>query len=173
MYATPDVEARLASLEVRLTELEDRETIRNLIASYGPLADGGDATATAALWDPEGVYAVGGFGDNVGRAAIAALIEAPTHRGMMAMGCAHVLSPVQVELSGHTATAIGYSCVFLRRDAVFEVFRVSSNRWELRKSDGHWRVLLRTNRLLDGDEAARALLHREAQDGEYPTERSR
>lgn len=33
MYSTPDVEARLASLEARLTELEDREAIRNLIAS--------------------------------------------------------------------------------------------------------------------------------------------
>jgi hypothetical protein len=56
---------------------------------------------------------------------------------------------------------------------VFEVFRVSSNRWELRKSDGQWRVQRRTNRLLDGDEAARALLRREAQDGEYPTGRAR
>ena len=162
MPSTPDVDARLAALETRLAELEDREAIRNLIASYGPLADSGDATGTAALWESEGVYAVGGFGDNAGRAAIAALIEAPTHRGMMAVGCAHVLSPVQLEISGHSALAIGYSCVFLRRDAGFEVFRVSSNRWELRKTDGQWRVLRRTNRLLDGEEAARALLRREA-----------
>lgn len=158
MPTTPDITARLASLEARLAALEDREAIRNLIAGYGPRADSGDAAGTAALWEQGGIYAVGGFGEHAGHAAIAALIDAPTHRALMAAGCAHVLSPVQVELSGDTALAIGYSCVFVRREAAFEVYRVSANRWELQKCERQWRVLRRTNRLLDGEEAARALL---------------
>lgn len=153
---------RLAALEARLAALEDRESIRNLIASYGPRADSGDAAGAAALWEEEGVYAVGGFGEHAGRAAIGALIDGRTHRGLMSAGCAHVLSPVQVELDGDSALAIGYSCVFVRRDAAFEVYRVAANRWDLRKHDGQWRVLRRTNQLLDGEEAARVLLRNPA-----------
>ena len=44
------LEERLEALEARLTELEDCESIRNLIARYGPLADTGNAAAIAALW---------------------------------------------------------------------------------------------------------------------------
>ena len=66
------LEARLVTLETQLTELQDREAIRNLIASYGPLADCGDADRVAGLWQDDGVYEVGGFGASQGHAAIAA-----------------------------------------------------------------------------------------------------
>jgi hypothetical protein len=158
MSEAADRDTRLAALEARLVELEDREAIRNLVAGYGPLADGGDATAVAAMWRQDGVYSVGGFGENRGRDAIAALITAPHHRQMMAQGCAHVLSPLHIELHGTRAIAVGYSCVFLHRESRFEVHRVSSNRWELAKGTAGWQVVRRTNRLLDGDEAARHLL---------------
>ena len=36
--------------------------------------------------------------------------------------------------------------------------RVSANRWELERIDGTWRVIRRTNRLLDGTPQARRLL---------------
>ena len=41
----------MADLEQRLRALEDREAIRNLIASYGALADCGAADELAALWN--------------------------------------------------------------------------------------------------------------------------
>lgn len=153
-----DDSTRLAALEARLAELEDREAIRNLVASYGPLADSGDAEGVAALWAEDGVYAVGGFGENAGREAIAALIRAPFHQQLMQDGCAHALGPVHIQLDGARALAIGYSVVFRRAGKGFEAWRVSANRWELEKRNCRWQVRRRRNALLDGVAAARLLL---------------
>lgn len=158
MSSPGDTLPRLAALEARLGELEDREAIRNLVASYGPLADSGDAEGLAALWTEDGIYEVGGFGENAGREAIAALIRAPFHQQLMRDGCAHVLGPVHIRLDGERALAIGYSVVFRRMGEGFEAWRVSANRWELEKHRGRWYVRRRRNALLDGDEAARVLL---------------
>ena len=102
----------LPTVEERLSALEDREAIRSLIASYGPLADNGDATGVAALWTEDGSYAVGGMAEAKGRSAIAALIHGDTHRALMAAGCAHLLGPVAIDLDGDRAVARGHSVVF-------------------------------------------------------------
>jgi len=149
---------RLDALQARVVELEDRETIRNLIAAYGPLADSGDAVGAASIWQENGIYTVDGWGDNSGHQAIAQLITGPHHQQMMQQGCAHLLGPAHIDLNADQAIAVGYSVVFLRGGAGFEVYRVSANRWEFRKRDGVWRAVRRSNRLLDGNEAARALL---------------
>jgi uncharacterized protein (TIGR02246 family) len=158
MSAPGEDRTRLAALEARLAELEDREAIRNLVASYGPLADSGDAAGVASLWAEDGVYAVGGYGENAGREAVAALINAPFHQQLMQDGCAHALGPVHIRIDGERALAIGYSVVFRRTGERFEAWRVSANRWELEKREGRWQVRRRRNALLDGDTAARALL---------------
>lgn len=144
-------------LAARLQALEDREAIRELIASYGPLADAGAAEELAGLWAEDGSYGVGGMGAAKGRAAIAALIEGPTHQGLMAQGCAHVLGPVTIALDGDRATARGHSVVLRHTGTGFEVFRVAANRWELVRGEAGWQVSHRENILLDGTEAARAL----------------
>lgn len=142
----------------RLRALEDREAIRALVASYGPLADSGDAAGVAALWVEQGVYAVGGMVEATGRDAIAALIDGPVHRQLMAQGCAHLLGPVAIHLDGDRATACGHSVVFRRVDGAFEVHRASANRWQLVRAPCGWRVLRRDNLMLDGSQAAQALL---------------
>lgn len=48
------VEERLAVLEQRLRRPEDELAIARLMASYGPLADAGDADAVAGLWAEDG-----------------------------------------------------------------------------------------------------------------------
>lgn len=146
------------TLEARLQALEDREAIRALIAAYGPLADTGDSAELAALWTEDGTYAVGGMGTAQGREAIAGLIDGPTHRALMADGCAHLLGPVAISLDGDRATAQGHSVVLRHTGGSFEVLRVSANRWDLVRKSGGWRVSRRENALLDGSEAARALL---------------
>lgn len=147
------------TVEARLQALEDREAIRDLIARYGPLADTGAADALADLWTEDGRYAVGGMTEAKGRAAIAALIDGAVHRGLMADGCAHALGPVSIDLNGDQATARGYSVVFRHSgDHRFEAYRVSANRWHLARTPDGWRVTSRENALLDGAEAARALL---------------
>lgn len=131
----------------RLRRLEDSEAIRNLIASYGPLADSGDAVAVAALWEADGIYDVGGYGIAAGRSAIAALIVSDTHQSLMAEGCAHILSPHHIALDGDRAEATGYSMVVRKTETGFEPWRVSTNIWHLaRQADGRWLVASRINR---------------------------
>jgi ketosteroid isomerase-like protein len=148
----------VAELEARLRALEDREAIRDLIARYGPLADSGDAVGVAALWREDGVYAIAGFAEAKGRAAIAALIESDNHRQLMQDGCAHVLSPPMIDLSGDQAMARNHSLVLRWTDTAFEVHRVAANRWQLSRGPDGWKVIRRDNALLQGGEAARALL---------------
>ena len=148
----------IATLAARLQGLEDREAIRTLVASYGPLADCGDAQALAALWCDDGIYEVAGFATARGRAEIAAMVECPVHRQLLADGCAHVLGPVTVDIDGDTATARGHSVVFRHADGDFDAVRVSANRWTLVRTEQGWRVSHRINALLDGEEAARILL---------------
>lgn len=146
-------------LATRLQALEDCEAIRALIARYGPLADSGDAAGVAGLWVEDGVYAVGGMGEARGRDAIAALIIGPVHQDLMATGCAHVLGPVTLHLEGDQATASGHSLVIRRSGEGIEIYRASANLWTLVRTGEGWRVRRRDNQLLDGAEAARALLN--------------
>lgn len=148
----------LDALERRLRLLEDREAIGDLIARYGPLADRGEAAALARLWTADGVYEVVGFARAEGHAAIAALIDGAHHRALMADGCAHLLGPVAVTLDGDEATAVCHSVVFRSVSGHFVAERVSANRWRLVRTGAGWRVQHRANALLDGEEAARAIL---------------
>ncbi|MDP3907363.1 nuclear transport factor 2 family protein [Novosphingobium sp.] len=148
----------MADLEQRLRALEDREAIRELIASYGPLADCGAAQDAAALWSEDGRYGVAGFADATGRNEIAALINAPYHQQLLTDGCAHMLGPVAIDLADDSATARGHSVVLRWTGTAFEVLRVAANRWVLARSDSGWQVTRRDNALLQGDEAARELL---------------
>lgn len=145
-------------LASRLQALEDREAIRDLIARYGPLADSGEAGDLAQLWTSDGIYAVGGMGEAQGHTAIAGLIEGVVHQKLMQDGCAHVLSPIAIELDGDDAVAVGYSVVFRHDAGEFVVERVSANRWSLQRGPRGWQVHRRDNALLDGTAAARALL---------------
>lgn len=144
--------------ENRLMALEDRAAIEALIASYGPLADSGDAAGLAKLWTEDGTYTVGGFGTATGHSEIAALIQGPTHQELMRTGCAHILSPHVIALDGDLASATGYSIVFRKQGNAFQPWRVSANRWELTRTRDGWRVRHRDNAPLDGSDAARALL---------------
>lgn len=151
---------RLAQLEARLQLLEDRLEIYDLVASYGPAVDAGDAAATAALWTDAGTYDVD-TGVYEGREGIAAMVESRPHQGLLARGCAHLTSPPQVELDGDAAVAVCHSQLVLRRQdgSGFDVLRATAHRFELMRTADGWRVHRRTSRLLDGGAAARALLH--------------
>lgn len=148
----------VAVLAARVRNLEDREAIRNLIAAYGPSVDRGDAAAAAALWHEDGRYDVGGFGICRGREEIGTLLDGDVHHQLIGGGAAHVLSPVWIDVQGDRAEAAGYSCVFRWTGSAFEVFRVAANRWSFRRGADGWRAEERINRLLDGDDVARALL---------------
>jgi hypothetical protein len=167
-----DLEARLDALEARTRTLEDQIQIYQLMSAYGPLVDSGDAEATAALWVEDGVYDWGSGappdsaapvkegpeGAARGRAAIAAMVRGPYHQAIIQGGAGHVIGMPHVMIEGDRATAVSYSRLYRHDGENFRVWRVAANLWEFARMAEGWRVTARTNRVLDGSEAARRLL---------------
>ena len=149
---------QILALQNRLQALEDREAIRQLIASYGPAVDSNRLQDAAALWAEGGEYVVAGFGAHTGRAALVDLLAAPHHQQLLQDGCAHILSAPHIQLCGLRAVAVNYSVVLRHQADGYMPERVAANRWELEKSHGHWQVRCRSNALLDGSPAAHDLL---------------
>lgn len=150
---------RDAQLEERLRVLEDRLEIYDLIASYGPLVDAGDAEATAALWTEDGSYDVD-TGQYEGQDGIAAMVASDGHQRLIGSGCAHLTGLPRISLDADSATAVSHSQLVVRRadGRGFEVLRATAHRWELVRTPDGWRIARRTARLLDGAEDARLLL---------------
>ena len=157
-----DTEARLAALETEVRALRDHIEIAQVIARYGPLADSADTLdggmATGALWAEDGVYDLGGGWEGQGPAGIAGLLDNDVHRALVRDGAAHIPSAPRIVLDGDRATALNYTRVYKHENGAFSVWRVSVNRWELARGDAGWKIVRRTNRLLDGNDEARGLL---------------
>nr|WP_281369899.1 nuclear transport factor 2 family protein [Leifsonia psychrotolerans] len=136
--------------------LEDRASILDLIASYGPYADSGNGDAIGALWAEGGTYSFGTT--TLEHPDIAGLVELQSHRELMAAGCAHVLSAPRLTIDGDTAVAVNHSIVLACHGEAWAAVRVSANRWNFVRTDAGWRVADRVNSLLAGGESARELL---------------
>lgn len=159
MNGTGDTERRLRALEDRVGLLQDHLEITRLVYSYGPAVDTRAAEAVAEIWTEDGVYDVD-TGRLDGRAEIEAMVSSEMHVGFVTGGCGHVAGPAHVTVTGDTAVATLYTQLVTKRpdDEGFRVTRLSANRWELARTAAGWRVTTRTNRLLDGGEAGRAVL---------------
>jgi uncharacterized protein (TIGR02246 family) len=152
-----DLAARLGVLEERVRRLEDERQVAQVVAAYGPLVDGGDAERVAALWEQDGVYDV----DELlmsGRAQIDAMVRSPAHQRWIAGGCAHLVGPPHVTVTGDEAVAVCHSLMVVHEQGSFVLRRATANKWRLRRSADGWRVTERTNRVLDGRAEAPELL---------------
>ncbi len=150
---------RLVALEARIRLLEDQFAIHRLVNSWGPAVDTGDSRAAAALFADDGVLE-SDLSRLVGPDAVAAMVESDGQQSLIRDGCAHVQAFPLVAIDGDSATATGYSRVYRYRDGALEIWRVSANRWELRRTPDGWRVTRRVNHVIDGGPEARDLLNR-------------
>jgi len=150
-------EDRLRALEERVAHLEDQLALYRLVSTYGPAVDTGSSRAAGALWDDEGVYEFDTSRLD-GPDGIAAMVEGRGHQGLIRNGCAHVMAMPVVTVDGDTARATGYSRVYRHVGDGYEVWRVSANHWEFRRTPAGWKVTRRVNRTLDGSEEARQIL---------------
>jgi uncharacterized protein (TIGR02246 family) len=147
-------------LVARLRRLEDDRDIRQLIASYGPAVDAGDADAAAALWATDGVYDVDGWRME-SRADVHAMISSEAHQKLVAKGCCHFLGPCVVTVNGDDAVAVCESLVLVRdgsEKGAYRVWRATAHHFALRRIDDRWQIAARTSRVLDGNPDAHALL---------------
>lgn len=161
-----DIDARLEALERRVREHDDFIAICQIVSAYGPCVDSLAADAAADLWTGTGTY------DTIrvatGHDAIAGLFKGPPHTDIVAKGSAHVMALPHVQIDGDTAVATGYSTVFVHEGGEYTPWRVSANRWELVRTADGWKVQNRLNRVLNGDEAARHILHGAVAPGRRP-----
>jgi hypothetical protein len=155
-----DLEAAVRALEQRVGELEDRLAIYQLLFTYGPAADSGSAEAAANVFTADGVYDVGDLARMTGHDELQKMYEASGHQSLIKQGASHLTASPHVTINGDTAIATCYSYVFAHEGGGYKVWRVSSNRWELVRTNEGWRVARRINRLLDGSPEARELLRR-------------
>jgi hypothetical protein len=148
---------RVAGLERRVQLLEDHLAVLRLINSWGPAVDTGRSHAAGALFAEEGVLE-SDMSHLEGPAAVVAMVESEGQQALIRQGCAHVPTAPIVTVDGDRATAIAYSQVYLHTEQGHEVWRVSANRWEFRRTAEGWRVTRRVNRVIDGNPTAHAIL---------------
>jgi hypothetical protein len=146
-----------ATLERRVHMLEDHVAILRLINSWGPAVDTGTSDAAGALFDENGALE-SDLSRLEGPAAVVAMVESDAQRAMIQQGCAHVQTAPLITVDGDLATAIAYSQVYLHAEHGHEVWRVSANRWEMRRTSKGWRITRRVNRVIDGNPASRDIL---------------
>jgi hypothetical protein len=155
---------RVAALTERVRKLEDTIAVGQLVATYGPAVDSGMGAVAANLWAVDGEYDAQ-VGVWRGREEIMGMIAGETHQGFLRRGCAHVNSAPIISVDGDAALATAYGFMFsCGEDGNIFVFRLTTSRWEWRRRDGSWELIRRTNRLVDGHNAARELLRMAVQD---------
>jgi hypothetical protein len=151
-------ENRLAALEQRLQEAEDRLALLHIVAGYGPAVDSGSAAPTADIWTGDGVY------DTFpvvleGREALAGMVTGERHQGLINSGAAHLLGLPHIQLDGDRAVVTNYSQLVLKNDDdTFRIWRTGVNRWHFRRTADGWKATRRVNRQLDGTDEGRAIL---------------
>ena len=156
MDDTP-VQDRLEALERRVGLLEDEVVIHRLINSWGPAVDTGNADAAAALFADDGILE-SDLSYLIGPPAIAAMVLGEGHQSLIRGGSAHIPAFPIVQIEGDRASATGYTRVYRHTDDGYEVWRLSANHWEFRRTDNGWRVTRRTNHVIDGGPEAPAIL---------------
>ncbi|GAB5905859.1 nuclear transport factor 2 family protein [Mycobacteroides chelonae] len=149
----------LAKLESMIQRIEDERAIERIVASYGPLVDAGEATATAELWSPDGRYDVEDWTMS-GRSDIEAMVNSQEHQGLIARGCTHLLGPAVVTVRGDDAVAVCESVLLVKHGVTYYVARAGVNHFALQRSARGWEIVQRTTRRLDGTSFPRALLSR-------------
>jgi hypothetical protein len=154
---------RLASLEARVRELEDQAEVLRLVCRWGPAVDTGSSREAGALWDEAGVLE-SDLSRLEGPSGVAAMVESDGQRALIRQGCAHVQNAPIVHIAGDEAVVTTYSQVFLHSEQGHQVWRVSSNRWECRRTPAGWRLTRRINRAIDGSPAPREILVRALKD---------
>lgn len=150
---------RLAALEERVRRLEDHLTIQRLINSWGPAVDTGNSAAAASLFTDDCVLE-SDLSYLVTPTAIAAMVEGDGHQSLIRDGSAHIPASPVVNVEGDSATAIGYTRVYRHTPDGYQVWRVSANHWEFRRTSAGWKVVRRTNQVIDGGPHAGGLLNR-------------
>lgn len=152
------------TLEDRLDRVEAELAIRNVIARYGMAADCGDIDTALSCHTSDAVYVVsnpdagrGGDGADlelIGHGSIKDMLTSDRHQSLLP-DCAHTVGPLVVNVTGNTASVLGYSRVYHDQ----KLMRLAVNKWVMQSEGRTWKIARRESRVMD-EGAAQALLKR-------------
>jgi uncharacterized protein (TIGR02246 family) len=138
-------QSRDATVEERLQRLEDIEAIRSLHIDYGRALDKRDFTAYGKLFAEKGVWK-GGMGSATGPEEIGKMVEAGfgRMRPEQYTDSNHVMTSIDIELDGDTATAWSrWLWVVVGDDNKPRVERAGHYEDKLVRENGQWKFLHR------------------------------
>lgn len=155
----------LAALNARMTIIEDRLDILNLLAGLPHSSDVGDQDFQNRAYHDDCVMDRDNADDlMVGKSAIVDIIGGDQHRQAIATGMVHFAGLPTISIDGERATATGYLQVVVPIAAGqgadlsgygpsdgLAIWRLTANRWELQKNAGRWTVIRRVIRSVPGD----------------------
>lgn len=157
-------------LAARVQALEDRLDIIQLVMSYPLILDSGLSEYARSAWSPTGIFDRGNenpakhSGSYLGAYGVDKIIEETTGaavREAREKGMAHLMTSPHVVVDGDRAVATNYNQLVQWDGETFLSPRVTSNRWELVRQNGRWKIERRVLRLLTGSKESRDLLGRE------------
>ena len=161
------------TLEERISAIEDRLAIYNLIASHPPSADTGAQSYIRSIFADDAVLDLGGDKTATGNEAIAGLSQRPAHQEAIRGGLAHFAGLPHVEIDGDRVVVTSYlQIISPNRSAEpvevpahgvskgYRIHRVGANRWELTRTPSGWKIKRRSFRSLDGSPDALDILRR-------------
>lgn len=152
-------------LEARLSSLEDRLAILDLLAALPHSSDVGDQDFQNHAYHDDCVM----DRDNadalvVGKTAIVGIVGGDSHRSAIQAGMVHFAGLPHIQIEGESAVATGYLQVVVPLPAGtgpklsgygqsngLAIWRLTANRWELQKNNGSWRVIRRVIRSVPGE----------------------
>jgi len=160
------LEATVAKLQVQVQELEDDRAIRDLLAAYGYTADNCQDEAFVDLYTDDGAIRVvanakarANFGVDEwivyeGKDGIRGFITHPKgHHSPALYGKSMHLqgNNLTTEIDGDEAVAKGYQVAIAADENGTRVLSAGNNTWQLRRTDGQWRIRERRGAYLGGD----------------------
>ncbi len=157
-------------LAKRIQALEDRLDIIQLIMSYPLALDSGSSEYARSAWSPTGIFDRGNenpaehSGNYLGAYGVDKIIEettGPAVRKAREHGMAHLMTAPHVVIDGDRAVATNHNQLVQWNGETFVSPRITSNRWELVRQNGRWKIERRILRLLTGSKESRELLGRE------------
>jgi hypothetical protein len=130
------------------SSVEDKEQIRELLASYCFHSDSGDAEAFVNLFTDDGVLDLGTFGVYRGGAA---LLEAQRRKGGQPAKVRHLTTNILIELKADKAEVRSYVAALDVGETPAKVIFAGHYYDTVARYDGRWRFKLRRARPLPID----------------------
>jgi hypothetical protein len=154
------------NLAARLTAIEDRLEIINLLAGAAMSADVAAGEYWTSMFSEDAVLDRKPGAPDVGRDAIVSIVTGDEQHTAAAHGMAHLASVPHITIAGDSAQATGYLLVVIPNESApavalpgkvsplrLSIYHLSVNQWDFLRTPAGWKVTRRIVRPVAGEDA--------------------